>query len=75
MPYLELLKNHIDITRLPFSDRDSRLLVFQTPGQSRLYVKVADRMTGIEPGIESYLKCPSRAESSETLTGCKYHES
>jgi len=58
VPYLELLKNHIDITRLPFSDRDSRLLIFQTPGQSRLYVKVADRMTGIEPGIESYLKRP-----------------
>jgi putative isomerase len=58
LPYLELLKDRIDITRLPFSDRDSRLLIFQTSGQSRLYVKVADRMTGIEPGIESYLTRP-----------------
>ncbi len=58
MPYLDLLKNHIDITHLPFSDRDSRLLVFQTPGQSRLYVKLADRLTGIEPGIESYRTRP-----------------
>ncbi len=62
MPYLELLKNHIDITQIPFSDRDSRLLIFQMPGQSRLYVKLADRLTGIEPGIESYLTRPPFAE-------------
>jgi len=58
LPYLELLKNHIDITRLPFSDRGSRLLIFKTPSQSRLYIKLAERLTRIEPGIESYLQRP-----------------
>jgi putative isomerase len=55
VPYLDLLKNHIDIAKLPFSDRGSRLLIFQTPGQSRLYLKLAERLTEIEPGFEAYL--------------------
>lgn len=58
MPYLDLLKNHIDISKLPFSDRGSRLLVFQAPGQSRLYVKLAERLTGLESDLEAYLKRP-----------------
>ena len=32
-PYLDLLENYIDITRVPFSDRGSRLLVFKHPEQ------------------------------------------
>jgi putative isomerase len=59
LPYLEQLKNHIDITRVPFSDRGSRLLVFKTRGKSRLYVKLAERLTGIEPNIEAYLRRPA----------------
>jgi putative isomerase len=58
MPYLELLKNHIDISRVPFSDRGSRLLIFKTAGQSSLYLKLAERLTGIEPGLESYRHRP-----------------
>ena len=56
--YLSLLRNHIDICRVPFSDRGSRLLVFQHPEQSRLYVKLAERLTGLEPNIEAYLRRP-----------------
>lgn len=56
--YLNLLRNHINITRIPFSDRGSRLLVFQEPGKSRLLVKLAERLTGLEPDIEAYLKRP-----------------
>lgn len=56
--YLSLLRNHIDISRVPFSDRGSRLLVFQHPEQSRLYVKLAERLTGLEPNIEAYLRRP-----------------
>ena len=57
-PYLDLLKGHIDITRVPFSDRGSRLLIFQAPGQSRLFVKLAERLTTLEPDIEAYLRRP-----------------
>ncbi len=56
---LTLLRNQIDITQVPFSDRGSRLLVFQQPGQSRLYIKLAERLIGLEPGLEAYLRRPS----------------
>lgn len=57
-PYLNLLRNHIDITRVPFSDRGSRLLVFKDPEQSKLLVRLAERLTGLEPDIEAYLRRP-----------------
>ena len=57
-PYLNLLRDHIDITRVPFSDRGSRLLVFKEPEICRLYVKLAERLTDLEPDIEAYLHRP-----------------
>jgi putative isomerase len=53
-PYHELLKNRIDIARVPFSDRGSRLLVFQHPDRDRLYVKLAERLTALQPGLDTY---------------------
>jgi hypothetical protein len=55
---LKLLQNQIDITRVPFSDRGSRLLVYQHADGSSLYIKLAERLISIEPGIESYLHRP-----------------
>ncbi|MFW6135882.1 MAG: amylo-alpha-1,6-glucosidase [Chloroflexota bacterium] len=55
---LDLLKNRIDITQVPFSDRGSRLLVYQVPGQSRLLVKLAERLTEFQPGIDTYRRRP-----------------
>ncbi len=55
---LKLLQNQIDITCVPFSDRGSRLLVYQHIDQSSLYIKLAERLIGVEPGIESYLHRP-----------------
>jgi putative isomerase len=55
---LQLLKNHIDITRVPFSDRGSRLLLFRSPGQSRLYLKLAERLTGLQADIDAYRQRP-----------------
>ena len=55
---MELLRNQIDITRVPFSDRGSRLLVYQSPGQSQLYVKLAERIADLEPGIDAYMRRP-----------------
>jgi len=52
--YLNILKNQIDITRVPFSDRGSRLLVFKYPDRDRLYVKLAERLTAIQPGLDTY---------------------
>jgi putative isomerase len=55
---LPLLKNQIDITRVPFSDRGSRILVYQYVNRPSLYVKLAERLIHVEPGIESYLRRP-----------------
>jgi len=52
--HLILLENRIDITREPFSDRGSRLLVFKYPDRDRLYVKLAERLTAIQPGLDTY---------------------
>ncbi len=57
-PHLSLLRNRIDITRVPFSDRGSRLLVFKYPDRDHLYVKLAERLTGVQPGLETYLFRP-----------------
>lgn len=56
--YLETLTNHIDITRVPFSDRGSRLLVFRYPQLSGLYVKLAERLMQLDSDIEAYLHRP-----------------
>jgi putative isomerase len=53
---LSLLQDQIDITRVPFSDRGSRLLVYQYADRPSLYVKLAERLIRIEPGLESYLQ-------------------
>jgi putative isomerase len=57
-PHLSLLRNRIDITRVPFSDRGSRLLVFKHPDGDHLYVKLAERLTAVQPGLETYLFRP-----------------
>lgn len=57
-PNLSTLRNQIDITRVPFSDRGSRLLVFQEPGHNALYIKLAERLTSVDADIEAYLKRP-----------------
>ena len=56
--YLETLKNAIDITRVPFSDRGSRILVFRLVDEDCLFIKLAERRTDIQPDIEAYLHRP-----------------
>ncbi len=53
---LMLLKNHIDLKSVPFSDRGSRLLVYQSEKQNYLYIKLAERLSFLDSQIESYLK-------------------
>ncbi len=56
--YLSQLENHIDIERVPFSDRGSRLLIFKEKEYSRLYLKLAERLTKLDGDIEAYLHRP-----------------
>ena len=57
-PNIELLKNQIDYSKAPFSDRGSRLLVFLNTDDGRLFVRLAERLTNLEPDIEAYLQRP-----------------
>lgn len=54
-PYLCLLENRLNIKRIPFSDRGSRLLVYQhTQREYSLYIKLAERLTAVQPGLSTY---------------------
>jgi len=58
--YQELLRNRIKLERMPFSDRGSRLLLFKNVGQEQygLYVKLAERLTALQPGLGTYRSRP-----------------
>jgi glycogen debranching enzyme len=56
--YLSLLRNQIDIKSVPFSDRGSRLLLLQDKESPSFSVKLAERLTAIQPDIEAYLRRP-----------------
>ena len=56
--FLALLKNHIDPTVVPFSDRGSRLLIYQSRKHKGFYIKLAERLSFLDSQIEAYLKRP-----------------
>ncbi len=59
-PYLELLKNRIDLHQIPFSDRGSRLLVFQS--DHSLQVRLAERWFKLDQKLSSYRQRPPLIE-------------
>ncbi len=52
---IDLLTDKIDITQVPFSDRGSRLLIYQSSTQDYLYIRLAERLVDYFPGLDSYL--------------------
>ena len=54
--YLDLLKNRINLREIPFSERGSRLLVFQ--GKHDLTVRLAERWFKREGQLSAYRKRP-----------------
>jgi len=61
--YLELLRGQLDLSRLPYSDRGSRLVVQQAPGRSTLQVRLGERLTVLDPNPEAYLNRPPFIQS------------
>ncbi len=58
-PYLLALENRIRLTHIPFSDRGSRLLLYQDPRLAdTLYLKLAERLTALTPGLSAYRNRP-----------------
>ena len=57
--YLQLLRQRIVLELVPFSDRGSRLLVYRERGDPRaLYIKLAERLTALVPGLSAYRSRP-----------------
>src|SRR5690606_1711998 len=58
-PHLRALRNRIRLHRAPFSDRGSRILVWPSrKSDSAFDIKIAQRMTDIEPGVLDHLNRP-----------------
>ena len=55
-PYLELLKNRINLRQIPFSERGSRLMVFGK--DNRLSVRLAERWFKREGQLAAYRQRP-----------------
>jgi putative isomerase len=55
-PYLALLKDRINLTRIPFSERGSRLLLFQD--NDHFQIKLAERWFKIDQKLSSYRQRP-----------------
>ena len=55
-PYLQLLKNRINLGRIPFSERSSRLMLFHSG--SHFTVRLAERWFKVEGNLSAYRKRP-----------------
>jgi len=50
-PSLNLLRNELDFTSVPFSNRGSRLLVFINPDENNVFIRLAEMLISLEPDI------------------------
>lgn len=66
---VERLRDRVDISRVPFSDRGSRLLVFQYADRDQLYVKLAERLTALQPGLDTYRLRPPYIQDLTLVDG------
>jgi putative isomerase len=58
-PFLQLLANRLELKQVPFSDRGSRILVYRDKRyDNALYVKLAERLTALQPGLSTYRRRP-----------------
>jgi putative isomerase len=68
-PQIERLRNRIDPQRVPFSDRGSRLLLYKYRGRSRFYLKLAERLEALQPGLETHRDRPPYLSEITLLDG------
>jgi hypothetical protein len=64
---LELLKNRIDLSSVPFTERGSRLLVMRNAGG--LYIRLAERWVKADPRLSAYRERPPILENMSLLDG------
>ncbi len=66
-PYLNLLKNRINLRQIPFSERGSRLLVFRS--EQHFQVRLAERWFKIDKRISGYRDRPPLIDQWQFLDG------
>jgi putative isomerase len=66
-PFLNLLKNRIDLQTIPFSDRGSRLMVFRM--NDTLNVRLAERWFKLEGQLMAYRQRPPLIEAWQFTDG------
>lgn len=66
-PYLQLLKNRLDLHHVPFSDRGSRLMVFRK--EDHFYVRLAERWFKREGQLAAYRDRPPLIEDWQLTDG------
>lgn len=67
-PYLLLLKNRIDLTHIPFSERGSRILVMQQTAFSLIF-RLVERWYKLDQDLAGYRKRPPIIEGFRLLDG------
>jgi glycogen debranching enzyme len=67
--YLPLLRNRIDIKKVPFSDRGSRLLIMQDEREHHFSIKLAERLTSLQPAIDAYRQRPPFVQRLRIVDG------
>jgi len=58
MEDFEFMQNLIDPVRVPFSDRGSRLMVYRYADHPAFYLKLAERLEALQPGLETHRTRP-----------------
>src|SRR5512147_1889520 len=66
-PFLDRLKNRIDLTHIPFSERGSRLLVMQH--ENTLLIRLAERWFKADPRLSAYRNRPPIVERFQLTDG------
>ncbi|MEW5940725.1 MAG: hypothetical protein AB1750_13735, partial [Chloroflexota bacterium] len=54
----DLMRGQIDLTRVPFSERGSRLVVQRSAGENSLSAKLGERLTELDADPEAYVTRP-----------------
>src|SRR5512142_1761438 len=67
-PYLLLLKNRIDLSHIPFSERGARLLVMQQAANSMVF-RLVERWFKLDNDLASYRQRPPIVENFRLTDG------
>ncbi len=66
---LDELRDHIDVARVPFTERGSRVLVLREEGQTGLSIRLAERWAHLEKTLGNYQRRRAEVDGLQPLDG------